>query len=146
MNHRFVGIRRVAFLFILPLCALLAGCATLSTSHGGPTHLVIAAEIDGSDKVTITRAGAKWEHLSWQLPTNVTINGIKWSLTKSLELDNAGKTQFLSPDVNFSSARVVSRKGRDIVAMEKYPDKIVIYFGDNPNGDAPYRIDIAFDE
>jgi hypothetical protein len=137
----------MAAIMAVAVCVFLAGCASLPplpVNQNAQVHLKISATIDGSDKVTVTAQGAKWEHISWRMPTNVCLNGIKWSLADSLELNNAGKTQFLPQDVDFSSAKVASRHGRDIVAMETYPDKIIVYFGDNPNGAAPYDIDIVF--
>jgi hypothetical protein len=141
---------RIAFrlraLAALSFAALLAGCCTLPEKEGASPQLVISAIIDGSDRVVITQQEAKWEHLSWSPATHVRVNGIRWSLTGSSVLVNEGKTQFLSQLVDFASAKIVSRSGRDIVAIETYPEKIVVYFGDNPNGAAPYRIQIVFAE
>jgi hypothetical protein len=109
-------------------------------------HLKIRALIDGSDRLTITHAGAKWEHLEWDPATAIAINDIDWSLDESSELKNEGATRFLPPDVDFSTAKIVSRSGRDLVTARGQDDKLVVYFGDTLSGSDHYEIEISFEE
>jgi hypothetical protein len=119
--------------------------AVIPKPNAESAHLKISATIDGSDRLVINSAGAEWEHKFYGWPTNVVLNGVNWSLAKSPKLANQGATQFLPVNVDFSTARVVSRHGRDLVAVESLPDAIIVYFGDNPNGSADYDVDIAFE-
>jgi hypothetical protein len=110
----------------------------------GHGRLQIKATIDGSDRLTITEAGAHWEHKYWNWPTNVTLGGVSWTPSTSPRLPNQGATRFLPANLDFSTARVVSRQGRDLVAVETRVDALIIHFADNPNGSADYVVDIAF--
>jgi hypothetical protein len=105
--------------------------SVISNRNSSPAHLKISACIDGSDRLTITHAGAKWEHLSWGQATDVSLN-------------NEGKTQFLPSDVDFSTAKIVSRSGRDLVTAQGKDDKLIVYFGDTQAGGDRYEIDISF--
>jgi hypothetical protein len=118
----------------------------LAVPHSDSTsaHLKISGLIDGSDRLTITHDGAKWEHLSWGPATGVALNNISWPLDKTPELKNEGPTQFLPTDVDFSTAKVISRSGRDLVTARGYKDKLVVYFGDTESGSDQYEIDVAF--
>ena len=100
--------------------------------------------IDGSDRLTIAHAGAKWEHLSWGPATDVSLNNVSWSLEQSSYLKNEGATQFLPPDVDFSTAKIVGRSGRDLVTARGYDDKLIVCFGDTESGGDQYTIDISF--
>ena len=105
-------------------------------------RLVIAARVDGSDWVTINHQGASWKHGHWGWPKNVTIDGIDWDPHTLAEFPNSGSTAFLPLDVDFGSARVVSRSGRDVAALEKTDDGLTVIFSDSPNGSDNYSITI----
>ncbi|MFZ0829178.1 MAG: M56 family metallopeptidase [Verrucomicrobiia bacterium] len=106
--------------------------------------LKIAAEIDGSDCVQITSEGAAWTHKSWGFPGNISVNGIPWDPRQRSFLVNAGATAFLPAGVDFSTARVISRKGRDLVTLRSDKEGVWVSFADNPNGSDHYEIEIAF--
>lgn len=106
--------------------------------------LRIAARIDGSDRVRITRKQATWEHLTYGLPENVSVNGISWDVGQTNVLENGGATAFLPADVDFSDARIVTRKGRDVATMWADNDSLLVTFADNPNGADDYELDISF--
>ncbi len=149
MNHK-KGRSRItdslsARIALLCFGLLAAGsCLRAEPPGSGPVYLKVSAVIDGSDRLIITQEGARWEHVDWDWATNVRVNGIPWSPQQSRELKNAGETRFLPPNIDFSTARVVARHGRDMVAMEVEPDKVIVNFDDSPNGRAPYSIDIVF--
>jgi hypothetical protein len=112
--------------------------------NSSSAHIKISALIDGSDRLTITHTGAKWEHLSWDRPTEASLNNVEWPLKKLSEIKNEGETQFLPPDVDFSTAKIISRSGRDLVTARGKDDKLIVYFGDSPSGADLYEIDISF--
>jgi hypothetical protein len=106
--------------------------------------LILIANIDGSDRVVITRTGAAWEHKCWGWPAAVSLNGLAWSPQQTPTLANDGPTQFLPAGVDFATARLISRTGRDLAVLETRKDALVLHFADNPNGQARYEVRIAF--
>jgi hypothetical protein len=100
--------------------------------------LDIKATIDGGDLLKITPKGANWIHNQYALPTDISVNGVSWDPGLQPNLHKTGLE-----DVDFSTARVVWRSGRDVVAMENTPDGITVYFNDTPPSAAPYEIKIA---
>ncbi len=116
-----------------------------SKSIALPTRLKIAAQIDGSEALRITAREATWEHKSFQWPTGVSINGIPWSPDQQPVLKNEGTNTFLPGAVDFSTAKIVNRKGRDLATLWSEKDAVIIHFADNPNGSDYYELDISFD-
>ncbi len=106
--------------------------------------LRIAAEIDGSDWLRITAREATWEHKNWDWPAKVTLNDVAWSIQQTNVLRNEGTNQFLPVGVDFSTARIISRKGRDLATMWAERDGLSVWFADNPNGHDFYEIVISF--
>jgi hypothetical protein len=114
-----------------------AGSSTAAT-------LKIAAQIDGSECLRITATEATWDHKHWGWPTGVTLNDVPWSLQQTNLLQNAGTNVFLPSGVDFSTARIVSRKGRDLATMWAEERALWVWFVDSPNGDDHYELEIAF--
>jgi hypothetical protein len=106
--------------------------------------LKIAAEIDGSDCVRITATEARWDHKLWGGPANVMLNDVAWSIQQTNVLQNAGANLFLPSGVDFSTARIVSRKGRDLATLWAEADGLWVSFADSPNGSDRYELEIAF--
>ncbi len=75
--------------------------------------------------------------MNW--PTNVTFNDVTWNVQANAVLHNTGLE-----NADLSSAIVISRTGRDTVAMEKTDDGIAVYFDDAPDGRSEYEIKIRF--
>jgi hypothetical protein len=107
-------------------------------------HLKISALVSGSDIIKITSKEAVLKHKSFQLPSDVIVNEIPWDVRQNKVLKNAGATQFLPEGVDFSTARIVSRKGRDLATSWGTKDTLWVHFADNPNGSDMYEIEIAF--
>jgi hypothetical protein len=107
-------------------------------------HLKISAWVSGSDVIKITGEAAVLEHKTFDLPSDVTVNGIPWNVRQEKVLKNEGATQFLADGVGFSTARIVSRKGRDLATAWGAKDTLWVHFADNPNGSDTYEIEIAF--
>jgi len=113
------------------------------SAHG---RIKLAAQIDGSDLVRITSSEAVWEHGTFSPPLNVRLNGIAWDPTASPVLKNEGTNAFLPAGVDFATAKIISRKGRDVATMWAEESSILVRFADNPNDSDDYEIDIAFGE
>lgn len=109
-----------------------------------PARLTISAQIDGSDRIKITSRGAFLEHKSFALPRNLIVNGIPWNPRRTNGLPNVGATRFLPDGVDFSTAKIISRKGRDLATAWGAKDELWVCFADNPNGSDAYEIEIAF--
>lgn len=106
--------------------------------------LKIAAQIDGSDVLKITRHEATWTHQAWAYPDAVRLNHIRWDVRQTNTLMNAGTNTFLPSDVDFSTAKIVRRQGRDLATMWADADAMWVSFADNPNGADAYELEISF--
>jgi hypothetical protein len=109
-----------------------------------PATLKITALIDGSDLLKITAGEATWVHRSWSYPEAIRLNGIPWNVRQTNILANAGTNRFLPSGVDFSTAKIVGRKGRDAATMWAQNDAIWVNFADNPNGADTYELEILF--
>jgi hypothetical protein len=113
--------------------------------HPSPTGtLKISAVIDGSDLLKITRREATWTHRFWTPPDRIQLNDVVWDLRQTNVLSNTGTNRFLPAGVDFSSAKIIGRKGRDLVTMWADPDALWVNFADNPNGADEYELEISF--
>ena len=124
----------------------LAPIKPASTETSRSTTLKIAAAIDGSDSLKITREAATWRHRTYKFPWDVSLNGVPWNVRQTNTLVNAGTNTFLPDDVDLSSARIINRKGRDVATMQANADALLIHFADNPNGADSYELEIAFEK
>lgn len=106
----------------------------------------ITAQIDGSDRLKITAHEATWTHLAWSVPAAVKLNDVPWSLSQTNVLLNAGTNAFLPPGIDFSSARIVRRSGRDLATLWADGEAAWVTFADNPNGSDTYELEVAFGE
>jgi hypothetical protein len=106
--------------------------------------LKIAAVIDGSDLLKITKHGATWTHRDWAYPKAVKLNDIPWNVWQTNVLANTGTNRFLPSGVDFSTAKIVTRHGRDLATMWADDNAIWVNFADNPNGADAYELEISF--
>jgi len=104
-----------------------------------PVKLDVVATIDGSDCLTIDSTGAHWRQMVGGPPSDITLNGKPMDPGAKLALSDVGLA-----GVDLTSASVISRTGRDIVAMEKTGQGLDIYFADTPGGSDRYEINIQF--
>jgi hypothetical protein len=109
-----------------------------------PTTLKITAQIDGSDLLKITADEATWIHRAWSYPEAVRLNDVSWNVRQTNILANAGTNRFLPSGVNFSTAKIVGRKGRDVATIWADHNTIWVNFADNPNGSDAYELEISF--
>lgn len=82
-------------------------------------------------------------HLRYACPDRVVLNGIPWLVQQTNVLANEGR--FLPAGFDLSTARIISRKGRDLATMWAQKDAIYVIFADNPNGPDAYELEIAVD-
>jgi hypothetical protein len=108
------------------------------------TTLRIVADIDGSDELHIDARGARWIHRSWQWPSDVRLNTVAWNPEKSPTLKNEGETKFMDGPVDFSTAKMIKKEGRDMAVMEHADGGVVIYFADGPGDRSNYEVAILF--
>jgi hypothetical protein len=106
--------------------------------------LLVEGEIDGSDELHISYAGASWFHKHWGWPTEVRLNGIAWDPAVVPFLVNDGTTVFLPQPVDFRNAVVLERSGRDLMTVNPGRDGLIINFADNPVGAGRYSVLIGF--
>jgi hypothetical protein len=57
---------------------------------------------------------------------------------------NTGTNRFLPEGVDFSTAKIVKRQGRDVAAVWADNDGLWVNFADNPNGADIYEVQISF--
>lgn len=112
-------------------------------SHDGKVSqkfstMTLEATIDGSGKFIFSENQIRYQHSSWDYPSNVMINGRKWN--------NLQDPFMLEKKYNYSSAEVIDRKGRDMISMEKNSTGLVVYVNDSPNGAGLYSISIKLQE
>jgi hypothetical protein len=106
--------------------------------------LKITADIDGSDCFIITRTEATWRHGQRAFPDKVMLNHVEWFPQLNPVLKNEGTNAFLPATVDLSSAKIVSRKGRDLATMWAGDDAVYVHFADNPNGSDTYELELSF--
>jgi hypothetical protein len=102
--------------------------------------------IDGSDRIVIRHAGALWEHVNWSWPKNgwVTVNGAQWYPSEKNFMTTTGAVAFLPEKYALLSPRLEVISGRDVVALERGDDALIVYLDDTPPGAAPYEFKIHF--
>ncbi len=107
-----------------------------------PQSLHIRADIDGSDTLIIDKQGARWIHRHWDWPKEVVLNQVHWNPRKNSKLEYTDL--HLQGAIDFASARLTIHEARDLVVLERNPDRIVIHFADNPLGRADYDVVVTF--
>lgn len=112
--------------------------------HSPRATLKIAAQVDGSDLLKITAREATWQHGTWSSPGVVRLNDIAWDSDQTNILMNTGTNTFLPATVDFSTAKIIHRQGRDVSTMWADKDALWVSFADNPNGSDAYELDISF--
>ena len=131
----------------LLLTGLLLGLGTawvfgrvsnLIASHGA-VELTLSATVDGSERFIFTRDNVWDDHGRWQPPKDVLFNGAAW-----LDLGQAPDdwTEFAAK-LDLTKAHIVTRSGRDIVALESTAEGFDLYFADTQMGAAKYAVTIS---
>jgi hypothetical protein len=101
--------------------------------------------VDGSDKIVITRDGALWNHINWGWPHGaVTINGTQWKPQEKNYVTTTGTSKFLPETFSLESVNLETIQGRDVIALERTPNALVVYLNDTPIGPGEYEFKIHF--
>jgi hypothetical protein len=101
--------------------------------------------VDGSDRILITRQGAFWEHVNWDWPAGaVTINGAQWDPLEKNYLTTAGHVAFLPERYSLNEASLEVIQARDLIALERTNGGLIVYLDDTQSGAAIYEFKIHF--
>jgi hypothetical protein len=103
--------------------------------------LRVRATIDGTDELRLTRKSATWKHLTWDWPTNITLNDIP--MNPRAPLANTGATRFLKATPDWAGAVLAKKSGRGAVDLFRDGDCLVITFDDSEGGTGEYDLEIA---
>jgi hypothetical protein len=101
--------------------------------------VTLSATIDGSDRFIFTRDNVWNEHGRWQPPQKVLFNGEPW---EDLSLAPPGWAE-LAGDLDLRRAGLLTREGRDIIALEATAEGFDVLFADTPMGAATYSATIS---
>lgn len=104
--------------------------------------LTIRATIDGSDELRLSSDAATWKNRHWGSSSDVSLNGVPWNPARVPQLLNIGRTTFLREPVDFATAIVVEKRGRDLVNVESHADGLIVRFADSENGPGGYVVRI----
>ena len=101
--------------------------------------------VDGSDRITIQHHGALWEHVNWGWPAGaVAVNGSQWNPSEKNFITSTGAVMFLPESYSLAAAKLEVVEGRDVIAMERTNQALIVYLDDTPSGTAPYEFKIHF--
>jgi hypothetical protein len=101
--------------------------------------ITLSAVIDGSDRFIFTRESAYNEHMGWAPPRQVVFNGEPW---EDLSQPPPGWLQ-LAPTLDLAKATILTRKSRDLIALESTPEGFDIFFADTPMAAGDYEVTIS---
>ena len=99
----------------------------------------MSAIIDGSDRFIFTHDLAYDDHARWSTPKNVIFNGEPWV---DLSQPPPGWAE-LAPGLDLNKANILTRKGRDVIALEPTPEGFDIYFAHTQMGAGQYEVTIS---
>ena len=116
-----------------------AAAAFDEAMNAQPKLLRISARCDGSGRIVFTRDKVHYEHRHWAPLHQVLFDGEPWT---NLKHTPVAWTDY-GAELDLTRARVVSRKGRDVIALERTADGFDLYLSDSPNGAADYSVTIA---
>src|SRR5436190_17800829 len=105
-----------------------------ATHVPGAAELTLTAIIDGSERFIFTRDNVWNEHGQWSPPKEVVLNGQPWE-----DLSHApdGWGEFAA-NLDLNKAKILTRNGRDIIALEPTAEGFDLYVADTQMGSAKY--------
>lgn len=120
---------------------------SLASNSGGRGGAVFhfKGAVDGSDRILITRDGALWTHVNWGWPAGpVKINGTEWIPSEKNYLTTQGTDRFLPEAFSLDAISFEMIRGRDVIALERLDNGLLIYLDDTPGGADEYEFEIRF--
>ncbi|MBQ7731412.1 MAG: hypothetical protein IJT68_06200 [Lentisphaeria bacterium] len=131
---RFKHLLRATFGVVL-LAAAVPFAAFAQSDAPKEVTLTLEGTFDGQDNFDFEENTIRLRHMSFQMPTGVTVDGKPWAdLNKPFELD-------LAPD--FAKAAIVEKQGRGAVDLIVNPDNFTLVIDDMEASSAPYKVTIA---
>jgi hypothetical protein len=114
-------------------------------TRSGDAIFHFKGRVDGSDKILITHDGALWTHVNWQWPFGpATINTNRWNPEKRNYLTTIGASKFLPETFSLESASLEKIEGRDVIAIERATNSLIVYLDDTPSGASEYEFTLHF--
>jgi hypothetical protein len=101
--------------------------------------ITFSARVDGSDRFVFTTHEAWNEHARWERPTQVRVNEAEWT---DLSQAPPGWLE-LAPQLDLRRARILTREGRDAIALETIDDGFELHVADTLPGAGDYKVTIA---
>ena len=112
--------------------------ATEEISHGS-VIITFSGTIDGADRFVFTRDAITHAHTRWKNPQNVLLNGEPWD---DLSQPPPGWAE-LGPTLELTKAAILTRQGRDVIALEHTAEGFDLHLVDTLVGAAHYEVTIS---
>lgn len=125
--------------FLKPGLAKNSAAVPSSPLPRAEVSLTLSAAIDGSDRFIFTRDNVWNEHGQWGPPAKVLFNGAAW---EDLTQPPPGWIE-LARDLDLRAAKLATRAGRDVVALEPTAEGFDLLFADTPMGAGKYSVTIS---
>lgn len=101
--------------------------------------LTLSAIIDGSGRFIFATNSVRIDNRHYNPPADILFDGEPWTEVKS----PPPRWLEIAPELDLSRARIVQRRGRDIMALELTEAGFDLYYADTAVGSGPYVVTIA---
>ncbi len=101
--------------------------------------LTLSAIIDGSGRFIFTTNSVRIDNRHYNPPADILFDGEPWTDVKS---PPPGWLE-VAPELDLSRARIVQRRGRDLIALELTEEGFDLFYADTAGGSGPYVVTIA---
>jgi len=130
--------------------AIIAACALIVVAVVmvipclfGPKTVTFKAYVDGTDLVKLSGRHLWLEHLEWQQPTRISINGVSWLPTWSDNKTSRYTLKRAFSSGNSQNIKLTKRVGRGTVAITEMPSRengqtLAVQVDDGPMGGAAW--------
>ena len=127
---------------VLPYVTMPSLASNLTTNGDAVFHF--KGQVDGSDEIVIAHEGALWQHMNWAWPQAATINGVRWNPQEKNYMTTIGPLKFLPDAFSLESVNLQVTQGRDIIALERGTNSLIVHLDDTPLGSDEYDFTIYF--
>ncbi len=103
---------------------------------GEETPVFFEGIIDGRGTFTFQKDKILYNHLEWDYPADVTINGKPWK--------NLNEPFELGFEPAFSTAKIADKIGRDTIELKTFQDRAELFIDDWEDSLARYRVFLRF--
>ena len=101
--------------------------------------LTLSAMIDGSGRFIFTTNSVRIDNRHYNAPADILFDGEPWTDVKL----PPPRWLEIAPELDLSRARIVQRRGRDLIALELTEEGFDLYYADTVVGSGPYVVTIA---